>query len=93
LLWSYLRNRHLGGFKFRRQEPFGSYVLDFYCHERALVVEIDGVGHYLANGLVRDEDRTRRLEALGLRVLRFTNADVLGNLEGVIQTILLELER
>lgn len=87
LLWRHLRNRQLSGFKFRRQHPFPPYVLDFYCAELMLVVELDGGQHYDDIGLEKDRLRTDYLERLGLEVLRFSNLDVLQNLEGVLAEI------
>ncbi|WP_416236138.1 endonuclease domain-containing protein [Pseudomonas citronellolis] len=89
LLWSRLRDRRLLGWKFRRQVPLGPYVVDFYCHERQLVVELDG-GQHLGNAA--DVDRDAWLRGQGLRVLRFWNHDVLVRTEGVLEAILLALE-
>ena len=88
-MWSRLRNRGLAGFKFRRQWTLGSYVVDFCCIERGLVVEIDGGQHTIEGDL----PRTHALNDLGYRVIRFWNNEVLDNLEGVLSTLLLELER
>jgi very-short-patch-repair endonuclease len=87
-LWRHLRDRRLGGFKFRRQVPIGTYVVDFLCHEAQLVVEVDGGQH--AKATVKDARRTAYLSAKGYRVLRFWNNDVLGNTEGVLARILEE---
>ena len=84
LLWRRLRDRQLGGFKFRRQATVGPYVADFLCVEAGLVVEADG-GQHTAD---RDAKRSAFLTAQGLRVLRFWNNDILENSEGVLQTIL-----
>ena len=88
LLWRQLRNRQLSGFKFRRQHPLPPYVLDFYCAELMLVVELDGGQHYDDVGLEKDRLRSDYLEHLGLEVLRFSNLDVLQNLDGVLAEIL-----
>ena len=87
-LWALLRSRQLEGHKFRRQHSAGPYILDFYCAEAHLAVEVDGGQHYTADGLADDAERTAYLEALGIRVLRFTNRDVLTNAEGVVEAIL-----
>ena len=76
-----LRNRQFGGYKFVRQKPVGGYVVDFYCAELRLVIEIDGDSH--AEQVAYDARRTRQLEALGLMVLRYSNRDVLQALDGV----------
>jgi very-short-patch-repair endonuclease len=88
LLWSRLRNRGLAGLKFRRQHPCPPYVLDFYCAELRLVVELDGGQHYDEAGLQRDRSRTAYLQRQRLEVLRFSNLDVLQNLEGVLTELL-----
>ena len=90
MLWLVLRNRQLGGFKFRRQTPIGSYIVDFVCVEQRLVIEIDGSQHDERRGY--DLRRTEALEAEGYRVVRFWNDEVLNSLEGVSEAILLELE-
>ena len=87
LLWHLLRARQLAGAKFRRQHQFGPYILDFYCYQARLVIELDGVQHSSAEGKTRDGERTGYLEARGMRVLRFTNLEVLGETEAVLLTI------
>jgi very-short-patch-repair endonuclease len=91
-LWFRLRNRRLAGAKFRRQSPIGPYVVDFFCPDANLVLEVDGGGHAGDKEIGRDLRRTRDLEARGLRVLRFWNTDVLQNLDGVLRTIVDALE-
>jgi len=83
-LWSALRAHRLDGLSFRRQIPIGRYIVDFACHERRLVVEVDGGQH---SGAARDIERDRWLESKGYRVLRFWNSDVLRNRAGVLQVI------
>ena len=87
-LWQHLRNRRLGGFKFRRQATVGRYVADFLCSEKRLIVELDG-GQHTPDA---DGQRTRQLEALGYRVIRFWNGDALGNTLAVLQEILTTAE-
>jgi len=89
-LWTVLRNRQLGGFKFRRQVPIGRYFADFACLEGRLIVELDGSQHQ--DRVEYDARRTNELESCGFRVLRFDNYDVLTNPTGVGDTILLELQ-
>ncbi len=67
----------------RRQRPFGRYIVDFYCAACKVVIELDGGQHFTPEGLQADAERTVFLEALGLRVIRFTNAEVLENFEGL----------
>ena len=89
-LWARLRGRQLGGFKFVRQEPIGQYFVDFVCRERRLIIELDGGQHAESRD---DRHRDRALCALGYRVIRIWNNDVIENLDGVIQTLLSELEK
>ena len=83
--WYEVRDRRLAGLKFRRQVPIGNYIADFLCTEHHLVVEIDGGQH---SGNQRDATRDAAISAMGYRILRFWNADVLQNAEGVMETIL-----
>src|SRR5512143_2513001 len=87
-LWRELRGRRLMGARFRRQQPIGPFIVDYYCASARLVVEIDGGGHALEKNPERDRERDRALAREGIRVLRFWNTDVLQNLEGVLRTIL-----
>jgi very-short-patch-repair endonuclease len=85
ILWSILRGRQLDGLKFRRQHPIEPYIVDFYCAEASLVVELDGESH---NGQeVHDEKRSDHLMKLGLNIFRVTNDEVLTNLDGVAEGI------
>jgi very-short-patch-repair endonuclease len=90
-LWAALRNRHLEGFKFRRQHPIGRFIVDFYCYECALVVEIDGDSHVAQ--MEYDQARTEWLSDRGNRVLRFTNQDVERRLDAVLEAIWEECRR
>jgi very-short-patch-repair endonuclease len=87
LLWSKLRNRKLKGKKFRRQHPLSKYVLDFYCHECKLDVELDGYHHKKMKQREYDEERTRMLNEFGITVLRFWNNDVIKNTQKVLDKI------
>jgi very-short-patch-repair endonuclease len=90
-LWSRLRDRRLGGHKFRRQFPIGPFFADFCCLEKKMVIEIDGEHH--ANTMNADLNRTEGMEELGFHVLRFWNNDVVTNLDGVCRSILIEMSR
>ena len=90
LLWGLLRNRRLFGLKFRRQYPLRPYILDFYCHEAKLAIELDGGQH--AEQLHYDQQRTDRLEGQGILVLRFWNNEMLQQTESVLEKIYLTLE-
>jgi very-short-patch-repair endonuclease len=90
-LWSCLRDRQLGGYKFRRQHVLGAYIADFYCHECRLVVEIDGNSH--GHREAYDATRTQILQRGGELVIRFANEDVHDFLDAVLEAILEECER
>jgi len=87
ILWSALRYRKRLGFKFRRQHVIDQFIVDFYCAEARLVIEVDGAVHEFTGE--RDQARQEMLEGLGLRVIRFANDDVERNLDGVV----IEIER
>jgi len=87
ILWSYLKNKQLG-YKFRRQYSVDKYVLDFYCPELKLAIEIDGDSHYMSEEVIKyDIERQRYVETFDISFLRFTNDDVYTNIEGVIEVI------
>ncbi len=90
-LWQRVRGRQLGGYKFRRQVPIAWFIADFLCEEKKLVVELDG-GHHQEQADI-DERRTKQIERHGYRLVRLWNNDVLKNIEGVLETLLAELER
>ena len=85
LLWQRLRARQMDGCKFRRQHPFGDFILDFACLDRKLVIELDGSQH--AERVEADAARTAFLEQAGFRVLRFWNNQVFEEMEGVLEVI------
>jgi very-short-patch-repair endonuclease len=85
LLWSILRNRGLGGLKFRRQHPLGPFVADFCCEAKQLIVEVDGESH--EGNQQQDRERQQFLESQGYTVLRVTNDDVIQDLEAVAHAI------
>jgi very-short-patch-repair endonuclease len=87
LLWSKLRSRGLSGFKFRRQHPIDHYILDFYCHEVRLGIEIDGGHHANEDISEKDKQRTAYLNEKGIHVIRFWNDDVLKHTDEVLAEI------
>lgn len=91
-LWSKLRRKQLHGLQFYRQKPLGNFIFDFYCPSARLVIEIDGGQHYTEKGQAQDSRRDAYLNDMGLSVLRFSNLDVLGNIDGVIAEIVRHLE-
>jgi very-short-patch-repair endonuclease len=90
VLWEHLRARRLNGVKFRRQHPIGTFVADFFCGEHRLVIELDGAIHQEATQAERDARRDEIMREHNLKVLRFSNGDVLNNLPCVLTTILRE---
>lgn len=87
LLWQNLRNRKVSIHKFRRQHPIAKYIVDFYCHEARLVIEVDGKIHLMNDNPEYDQFRTEELERMGLTVIRFTNEEVLGDISRVLAEI------
>ncbi|MDT0621131.1 vitamin B12 dependent-methionine synthase activation domain-containing protein [Croceitalea vernalis] len=87
MLWNALSNKNLDGFKFRRQHIIGEFIADFICLKQNLIVEVDGLHHQLPENKKNDAERTSWLESEGYRVIRFTNDEVLGNLEKVLEEI------
>ncbi|KAA0894041.1 endonuclease domain-containing protein [Oryzomonas rubra] len=91
-LWNVLRHSNLGGYKFRRQQSVGRYIVDFYCPSERLAVELDGDSHFTDEAMEYDRERTAFLNSLTIRVLRFLNTDVHENLDAVSERILEELQ-
>jgi very-short-patch-repair endonuclease len=87
LLWSRLRPGRLDGLDFRRQHPAGPYILDFYCPQLRLAIELDGGQHTYAPQVAHDQKRTALLRNCGVTELRFWNTDVTKNLDGVLEAI------
>ncbi len=87
LLWALLRNRQMAGRKFRRQHPYGRYVLDFYCDEARLAIELDGDQHAEDEHAQRDATRDAYLRGEGIRVLRIPNRLVFSQTVAVLETI------
>lgn len=87
LMWECLRARRLNGFKFRRQHPIARYVVDFYCHEARLIVEIDGDIHDVPDQMEYDRIRETELKALDLTILRIRNERVINETERVLEEI------
>jgi very-short-patch-repair endonuclease len=88
LIWSRLRDRRLGSFKFRRQHPIGPFFADCACIEAMLVVELDGGQHFEDLAIAADHQRTQYFESLGFQVLRFDNGQVVRETTAVLQVIL-----
>ncbi|MEA1882287.1 MAG: endonuclease domain-containing protein [Candidatus Marinimicrobia bacterium] len=87
IVWNHIRKQQIG-YKFRRQVPIGKYVVDFICIELGLIVEINGGYHYKAEQMKKDLKRTRYLERLNIKVMRFNNGQVNTNIDGVIEKLM-----
>ena len=84
LMWQILRAKRFMNLKFRRQHVIERYIVDFYCHEIGVVIELDGSQHGMDDAVEYDAERTKFLEALGLKVIRYWNNDVLGQTDVVL---------
>jgi len=93
ILWRRLRNRNFANYKFRRQHPVDCYILDFYCCEARLAIELDGGGHNYIGREIYDEARTKFLASQGIVVLRFWNHQLRENLDNVLEAIWFALEQ
>ncbi|WP_180014076.1 endonuclease domain-containing protein [Acinetobacter sp. YH16031] len=87
LMWQILRAKRFMNLKFRRQHVIEPYIVDFYCHEIGLVIELDGSQHGTDDAMEYDAERTKSLESLGFTVVRYWNHDVLGRTDGVLEDL------
>ena len=87
LLWNKLKEKQFHGYKFRRQHPISQFIVDFYCHELKLIIEVDGKIHNKSENKEYDESRTAELEKYELKILRFTNDEIENDLEKVLKSI------
>ncbi len=87
-LWSKVRMKQLKDCQFYRQKVIGDYIVDFFCPKLKLVIEVDGGQHYSDDMVNADRERDEYMRSLGLNVLRFTNTDVLKNIDGVVERIM-----
>jgi len=87
-LWKKLRGKRLEGLKFFRQHGIGTYIADFYCPQRKLVIEVDGGQHFCEEGKKYDAQREQYLSSLGINTLRFSNLDILKNIDGSWERII-----
>ncbi len=86
-LWKFLQKSQLDGYKFRRQHSVFSYIVDFYCPEKKLAIELDGAQHYTQEGIIQDLERERILKQLEITILRFENKLIFENTEEVLREI------
>lgn len=87
ILWQYLKGSQLEGRKFRRQQSIGNYIVDFYCPKERLVIEVDGEVHFTPEAIEYDKQRTKYLESLYIKVIRFENQEVVYNIDTVLEKI------
>ncbi len=87
LLWNQLKRKKLLGYDFDRQRPINHFIVDFYCKELKLAIEVDGSYHYSTKARMNDKRRQRRLESLGVKFLRFDDSDVRNDVGGVVGVI------
>lgn len=93
VLWEAIRLKKLDGFRFRNQHAIGSFIVDFHCHEAKLAIEVDGDYHQAPTQAAMDEERTYLLEASGVKVIRFTNEEVMNDLDAVLESIRANLKQ
>jgi very-short-patch-repair endonuclease len=87
ILWDKIRNRQVENMKFKRQYSVVGYVVDFYCPEIRLVIEIDGDSHFTEKGVEKDVVRTKLINSLKINILRFTNDEIYNNLENALEIL------
>ena len=85
MLWNYLKRKQMKGYDFHRQKPIDIYIIDFFCNELMLAIEVDGESHY--GNEKRDEKRQKKIESYGIEFLRFDDLDILHKLDLVIKKI------
>ena len=93
LLWNQLKGGQLNGLRFIRQKPIGDFIVDFYCKEVGLVIELDGLSHQCNEVMDLDERKQSYLESIGLKVIRFEDEDVIRDIRNVMITLSLSLVR
>lgn len=87
LLWSKIRRKQLQGKIFYRQKPLGNYIVDFYCPSSKLIIEVDGGQHFTEGGLLKDQERDAYFREIGIRVKRYSDREVLTQLNEVLEDI------
>lgn len=85
LLWNYLKGKQMKGYDFHRQKPLDNFIVDFFCNELMLAIEIDGLSHWGKEEY--DKERQSKLESLGINFIRFNDEEIFYNLDGVLETI------
>ena len=92
VLWEKLRNNKLNGYRFKAQHPIAKFIVDFYCHKALLIIEIDGSVHDKEEVKEHDENRSLEIEKFGLKIVRFSNDQILNEIEAVLKKISSVLE-
>ena len=92
LLWNQLKNKKLNGYDFHRQKPILNYILDFFCHELFLAIEVDGITHDSEIQQAKDKKRQSEIEVLGIKFLRFDDSEIKTQMDGVLREILSYVE-
>jgi len=92
ILWERLRNKQVLGLKFRRQHPIDIFIVDFYCHQIKLVVEVDGKIHLKLENREYDQNREEELRNYGIKIIRFTNQEIKKDVNNVIKRIIMYIE-
>ncbi|MCD4695224.1 MAG: endonuclease domain-containing protein [Bacteroidales bacterium] len=87
ILWKYLKGKQMMGYDFHRQKPLNNFIVDFFCHELMLSIEIDGYTHLLEEVQIKDAEKEKKLNELGIHVLRFPDSDVYEDIENVLREI------
>ena len=87
-VWQEVKGKQMKGYDFHRQKPIDNYILDFFCHELMLGIEVDGYSHQLEEVIERDEKKEQRLSELGIHILRFSDQEVFNEMENVRRKIL-----
>ena len=86
-MWNYLKGEQLYGYRFIRQKPIDEYIVDFFCNRLGLAIECDGYSHQILGVFKKDVKKTRRLNQLGLSILRFSDTQIMGEIDNVIRAI------
>ena len=87
ILWKYLKGKQIYGYDFHRQKPIDNYILDFFCHELMLGIEMDGITHQFEDVQIKDRKKESRMNELGIDLLRFKDEEVYSDIENVLRTI------
>ena len=93
LLWSKIRAKQILEYKFRRQYSVGDYIVDFYCPQLKLGIEVDGDSHFREGAKDYDEERQAYIESFGIRIVRYLNTDIYGNWDGVLEDLAQEMQK